>query len=95
MRYTVINSKREGKDEKYQHTWMKYKTLQEAKEEELKHQENDDFSSILVPYDEYREVVIRLDNLKSVLDQIGAMASGSKVLNYIDKDVLDDIYRRR
>ena len=95
MMYTVINSKME--DGKYNRTWLKYKTLQEAKEEEAKHQDNEDYSMICVPYDHYIELVNRLNMLESDLIHIRDLCDRSKDTMYyrIDQEVLNDINRRR
>lgn len=95
MMFTVINSKMENG--KYNRTWLKYKTLHEAKEEEAKHQDNEDYSVICVPYDEYKNLVERLNMLESDLVHIRDLCDRSKDTMYyrINQEVLDDIYRRR
>ena len=95
MMYTVINSKME--DGKYNRTWLKYKTLQEAKEEEAKHQDNEDYSMICVLYDHYIELVNKLNMLESDLIHIRDLCDRSKDTMYyrIDQEVLNDINRRR
>ena len=93
--YTVINSKME--DGKYNRTWLKYKTLQEAKEEEAKHQDNEDYSIICVPYNNYIELVNRLNMLESDLIHIRDLCDRSKDTMYyrIDQEVLNDVSKRR
>ena len=95
MMYTVINSKME--DGKYNRTWLKYKTLQEAKEEEAKHQDNEDYSIICVPYNNYIELVNRLNMLESDLIHIRDLCDRSKDTMYyrIDQEVLNDVSKRR
>ena len=90
MMYAVINSKRENGD--YKRTWGKYQTLQAAKEEEAKHQDNDDCSEIYVPYDKYVEMVHRLKMLESDLNHIRDLCirSGETIYSRVDKEVLDD-----
>ena len=66
MMYAVINSKRENGE--YKRTWGKYQTLQDAKEDEAKHQDNDDFSEIYVPYETYRRLVYKLTRLEDDLN---------------------------
>ena len=95
MMYTVVNSKMENG--KYSRTWLKYQTLQEAKEEEAKHQDNEDYSIICVPYDYYVELVKRLNMLESDLIHIRDLCDRSKDTMYcrITQEVLNDVSKRR
>lgn len=90
MMYAVINSKRENGE--YKRTWGKYQTLQAAKEEETKHQDNDDCSEIYVPYETYRRLVYKLTRLEDDLNHIRDLCKrdGESMYSSIDKEVLDD-----
>ena len=93
MMYAVINSRME--EGEYKRSWIKCKTLEQAKETEARLLEEGgevDYTDIYVPYLEYRSVVKELKKLKVDLERIKSICNTDTegMLKYIEKEVLDD-----
>lgn len=93
MTYAVIDSRRE--EGEYKRTWIKCKTLEQAKEYEAKLLEEGgevDYTDIYVSYLEYRSVVKDLMKLKVDLERIKSICNNdtNDMLKFIEKEVLDD-----